>query len=99
MDTRDPYDDPETPFIPTLGAKPRPTTKGRKLSRRTICTALAGISLLGFGFFLLKPSSYLDTQDVPSYSAASNSPSYLQGPPTQRFRGQLIGQNVTSISQ
>ncbi|KAG1905317.1 uncharacterized protein F5891DRAFT_1008767 [Suillus fuscotomentosus] len=89
MDTHDPYDDPETPFIPTLGAKPPPTTRGRKLSRRTICTALAGISLLGFGFLLLKPSSHLDTQDVPSYSAASNSPSYLQGPPTQRFRDNL----------
>jgi hypothetical protein len=88
MDRQDAYDDPETPFIPTFRVKPQ-LTKGRKPSLRTICIALAGISLLSFGFLLLKPLSYLDTQDVPSYSTTFNSQSFVQGSPTQHFRDNL----------
>lgn len=91
MPKQDVDDDPETPFIPTLRAKLQLTklTKGRKPSPRTICASLAGIALLSFVFLLLKPMSYLDTQDAPPYSAGFNSQSIIQGPPTQRFRDNL----------
>ncbi|KAG2140052.1 hypothetical protein DEU56DRAFT_291167 [Suillus clintonianus] len=85
---QDAYDDSEEPFIPSR-AKPLPA-KGRNPSLRTICAALAGISLLGFGVILFKPLSYLEIQDAPVYSAAFDSQLYVQGPPTQRFRDNLL---------
>ncbi|KAG0699739.1 hypothetical protein DFH29DRAFT_854523 [Suillus ampliporus] len=82
-------DDPDTPFIPMFRVKPL-SAKSRKPSLRTICAALAGVSLFSFAVLLLKPSvSYLDIQDTPAYPTILNSQSYVQGPPTQRFRDNL----------
>ncbi|KAG1754887.1 uncharacterized protein EDB91DRAFT_1276371 [Suillus paluster] len=83
----DEYDDFESPFIPMFRAKP--SAKDSQRSLRTIFIFLAGVSLLGFGTLLFKPSSYLDIQDAPAYSGIVNSQSYVQGPPTQRFRDNL----------
>ncbi|KAG0702475.1 hypothetical protein DFH29DRAFT_989773 [Suillus ampliporus] len=73
-------------------AKPL-SAKGRMRSLRTICVTLTGVFLFSFGALLLtgKPSSpsYLDIQDAPAYSAIVNLESYVQGPPTQRFRDNL----------
>ncbi|KAG1743338.1 uncharacterized protein EDB91DRAFT_1275488 [Suillus paluster] len=62
---------------------------GRKSSLRTICVTLVGVSLLSFGALILQPLSHLDKQDAPTYSPTFSSPSYVQGPPTQRFRDNL----------
>jgi hypothetical protein len=87
---QDAYDDPESPFISTFRAKPMSSAKGKRRTLKTICTVLGVVSLLSFGVVLLKPLSYLDIEEVPVYSTPLNSQSYVQGPPTQRFRGQLI---------
>jgi len=60
------------------------------ISLRTICAALTGAFLLGFGTLLLNPSSYIPdvVQDAPPHPTIFNSQSYVQGPPTQSFRGQ-----------
>lgn len=86
------YDDPESPFIPTFRVEPMASVKGRKRPLRTICIVLAAVSLLSFGVVLLKPLSYLDidVEKAAVYPATFNSQSYVQGPPTQRFRGQSI---------
>ncbi|KAG2037002.1 hypothetical protein BDR03DRAFT_1092124 [Suillus americanus] len=63
--------------------------KGRMLSLRTISAALTGAFLFGTVNLLLKPSSYtLDIQDPPTIFTL-DSQSYVQGPPTQRFRDNL----------
>ncbi|KAG2128627.1 uncharacterized protein EDB93DRAFT_1256626 [Suillus bovinus] len=66
-------------------------SKGRKLSLKTICTALTAVSLFSFGNFLLKPSSSdrLDIHGTPTQSTIFDSRLYVQGPPTQRFRDNL----------
>jgi len=65
--------------------------KGRMISLRTICAALTGAFLLGFGTLLLNPSSYIPdvVQDAPPHPTIFNSQSYVQGPPTQSFRDNL----------
>ncbi|KAG1838331.1 hypothetical protein C8R48DRAFT_666854 [Suillus tomentosus] len=85
------YDDPESPFIPTFRTKPMASVKGRKRPLRTICIVLAAVSLLSFGVVLLKPLSYLDIdfEKADVYPTTFNSQSYVQGPPTQRFRDNL----------
>ncbi|KAG1885499.1 hypothetical protein F4604DRAFT_1890272 [Suillus subluteus] len=88
---QDPYDDPdsESPFISTFRARPMTPANSRRRTFRTLCTVLAAVSLLSFGFVLLKPLSYLDIEEAPMYSATFNSQLYVQGPPTQRFRDNL----------
>ncbi|KAG1864729.1 hypothetical protein DFJ58DRAFT_772603 [Suillus subalutaceus] len=88
---QDPYDDPdsESPFISTFRARPMTPANSRRRTFRTLCTVLAAVSLLSFGFVLLKPLSYLDIEEAPMYPATFNSQLYVQGPPTQRFRDNL----------
>ncbi|KAG2156623.1 uncharacterized protein EDB93DRAFT_1247329 [Suillus bovinus] len=83
------YDDLESPS--TFRTKPMASAKGSKQSLRTIVVVLVAISLLSFGVILLKPLDYLDVEEAPvsRYSATFDSQSYIQGPPTQRFRDNL----------
>lgn len=84
------YDDPECPFPPTSRAISMASAKGTKRPLRTIYTVLAVVSLLSFGFVLFKPQlNYLDFEEAHVISATSNLQSYVQGPPTQRFRDNL----------
>jgi hypothetical protein len=97
---QDTFDDPESPFIPTFRAQSMSSPKGRTQPLKTLCKVLAAVSLLSFAVVLLKPLVYLDIEEAPTYSAAFHSQSYVQGPPTQRFRGQLIrSRHFSPISQ
>jgi hypothetical protein len=97
---QDTYDDPESPFISTFRAKSMSSANGRNQHLKTLCKLLAAVSLLSFGVLLLKPLAYPDIEEAPAYSAAFHSQSYVQGPPTQRFRGHLIHSRYCSrISQ
>lgn len=83
------YDDLESPFIPMFRTKSL-QANNRWRSVWTLCTVLAGVSLLSFGVLLFaKPSNYRNVQDAPEYASVLNSQSYVQGPPTQSFRGQF----------
>jgi len=86
---QDSGDDVESPFIPMFRTK-----SSRIIDRRrsvcTLCIVLAGVSLLSFGAILFaKPLKYLNAEDPPAYPDILSSQLYLQGSPTQSFRGQL----------
>jgi hypothetical protein len=82
------YDDVESPFIPMFRSKSsRP--KDRRQSVTTLCIVLAGVSLLSVAAVLFaKPLRYRNAEDAPAYTGILDSQSYVQGPPTQSFRGQ-----------
>ncbi|KIK35892.1 hypothetical protein CY34DRAFT_811817 [Suillus luteus UH-Slu-Lm8-n1] len=65
-------------------------SKGRKPSLSAICVALTAVFLLTFATLLLSPLGYrLDALGPPAHATIFDSQSYVQGPPTQRFRDNL----------